>query len=89
MFHFLGFHVRTFVCDGASPNRKFFKMHLLEDKSNVKDGVVYWTWNKYRRNSKIYFICDPPHLIKTIRNNLENSGANKNTRNLIVSVQHL
>ena len=35
---------------------------------------------------KVYFICDVPHLIKTTRNNLENSQWNKKTRNLLVYI---
>ena len=37
--------------------------------------------------TKIYFICDVPHLMKTTRNNIENSPANLNTRNLMVSLK--
>ena len=77
----IGFTIRAFICDGASPNRKFFEMHRLEDNSNVSDdGVVYWAVNRYDRTKKIYFICDPPHLLKTLRNNFENSNGHNNTR---------
>ena len=77
----------SFVCDGASANRKFFEMHRLEDGSNVSpDGVVYWAWNRCAMDRKIYFSSDVPHLMKTLRNNLENSGSNKKSRNLVVSL---
>ena len=41
----IGLKVRAIVADGASPNRKFFRIHMTEE--NVCDGVVYWTWNKW------------------------------------------
>ncbi|XP_078610651.1 uncharacterized protein LOC144881434 isoform X2 [Branchiostoma floridae x Branchiostoma japonicum] len=77
----LGFYVRTFVCDGATPNRRFYKIH---GHHGDNAPVVYWAWNKcgLKRQRKVYFICDVPHLIKTTRNNWENSGGNKRTRNL-------
>ena len=82
-----GMKVRAFVCDGASPNRRFYRLHKLPDDLNVAvDGVVYWAWNLYAADDrKIYFICDVPHLIKTVRNNFENSHGNLNTRHLLVS----
>ncbi|CAH1263937.1 THAP9 [Branchiostoma lanceolatum] len=73
----MGFHVRAFVSDGASPNRRFYKIHGDDDAQ-----LVYWTTNNHRPGHKIYFISDVPHLVKTTRNNLENSGANRRTRNL-------
>lgn len=77
----IGLKVRCFVCDGASPNRKFYKMHLKKgDKS-----LPYFAINLCATDRKIYLICDVPHLIKTVRNNWENSHGNRNTRNLIVS----
>ena len=81
-----GFTIRAFICDGATPNRRFFELHCLPEGINVSpDGVTYWAINRYDRSKKIYFICDPPHLIKTLRNNFENSHGHNNTRNLYVS----
>ena len=37
----LGFKVRGLVSDGATPNRKFYQMHLHFDKNNQEDGVTY------------------------------------------------
>ena len=37
--------LRSIVSDGASPNRKFYNVHKLDDCSNEVDGVVHWTWN--------------------------------------------
>ena len=73
----VGFYVRCFVSDGASPNRKFYKIHGGEE-------LTYKTTNVHSPDRQIYFISDPPHLIKTARNNLENSHGHNNTRNLMV-----
>ena len=83
----IGLYVRAITADGASPNRKYFNLHKLENQKNVKDGAVYWTYNPWVPLRKIYFICDVPHLIKTTRNNIENSHGNLNTRNLMVSLK--
>ena len=64
--------------DGASPNRSMFRMHLhmtrTEDINN-EVNVVYRTHNFMAEGEDryIYFISDPPHLIKTARNCLLNS----------------
>lgn len=82
--------VVALVCDGASPNRRFFKMHQQFDDANLsEDGVVFWTRNRYDEDRKINFFSDPRHLIKTIRNNLENSGSHSFTKNLTVSNKFL
>lgn len=76
----LGLKVCAWVCDGAATNRTFFSYHKklgLQYK-----GVTYSTVNRVN-NSPIYFICDVPHLLKTVRNNVENSHGNSNSRNLI------
>ena len=81
----VGFKVRGLVSDGATLNRKFYRMHLHFDKHNQKDGITYSTWNQYAPNRKPYFFSDPPHLVKTLQNNWENSHGHLNTRNLVVS----
>ena len=59
----LGICVIAVTCDGASDNRRMFSLH------NLKDKMVYKTRNVYSKNDNtIFFISDPPHLIKTIRN---------------------
>lgn len=70
--------VRCFVSDGASCNRTFYKIHSLPGEP------FHFAKNLACPQRKIYFICDPPHLIKTVRNNWENSHGNKNSRNLHV-----
>lgn len=67
----LGLKVISIVADGASQNRKFFRMHGSSDSSDL----VYKTLNVYAAEKRwIYFMSDPPHLIKTTRNCLANSG---------------
>ena len=81
-----GFKVNAMVSDGASPNRKFHRLHQVVDGSNQSnDVVIYWVWNHYDKSRKIYFFCDIAYLMKTLRNNLENSHGHNNTRQLKVS----
>lgn len=58
-----GFKVLFITADGASTNRALFQKH---DSSS---SLVYKVPNKYATDERnIYFISDPPHLIKTTRN---------------------
>jgi hypothetical protein len=75
----VGFRVRAFVSDGASPNRKFYRLH--EGGSEVS----YSTFNPFDNSRKVFFVCDVPHLMKTTRNNFENSGFHNKTKALCVS----
>ena len=60
------------VCDGASPNRKFFKMHEYMD--DALSEVVYRSINMFGEEDRyIYFFADPPHLMKTSRNCIHHS----------------
>ena len=68
------------MCDGAAPNRKFFRLH--KECGGQYENITYYTENRYAPGQRIYFICDVPHL-KTTRNNLENSHGHLNSRNLI------
>lgn len=58
------------VSDKASPNQKMYRMHRL------RDGVVYSTPNVFATDEDrdLYFFSDPPHLLKTTRNNFAASG---------------
>ena len=59
----LGLVVTTITCDGASDNRKMFSMF------NSKQTLSYKTINVFSEHRKeVFFIADPPHLLKTIRN---------------------
>ena len=76
----LGFYVMALTADGASCNRKFFKMHSSEE------ALTYKTQNVYSKNKRpIFFISDVPHLVKTVRNCWANSFGHKQTRELKVS----
>lgn len=74
----MGLKVISCTADGASSNRKFFKMHKLL----CSEDVVFYSLNIFAKEESryIYFFSDAPHLLKTARNCLSNSGANKNSR---------
>ena len=76
--------VLAVTCDGASPNRKLFRMHFpmtKEDDINPDTDVTYQTVNLFSSEKRfIYFISDVPHLMKTARNCLYNSGKGRYTR---------
>ena len=58
----IGFFVLALCCDGASSNCKFFKLHSKGTE------LIYRVPNVFAAETKrfLYFISDPPHLIKTI-----------------------
>ena len=62
----VGLKVIFITADGASPNRKFFRMH----KGSSDKFPIYKTVNRYSGLEKrpLYFFSDPSHLIKTARN---------------------
>ena len=71
-----GLKVLSVTANGASPNRKFFRMHKA---SNTTSKIVYKTRNHYSNEVPgrwLFFFADPPHLIKTVRNCWSHSGAN-------------
>ena len=71
----VGIKVVGVTSDGASTNRKMYRMHLhmtpVGHYNNDVD-VVYRTLHTLTDENEddryIYFISDPPHLIKTARN---------------------
>lgn len=65
--------------DGASQNRRFYRMHKALDGDAGTD-VCYRTTNLYAPHRFLYFISDAPHLIKTTRNCLLHSGSGTCTR---------
>ena len=67
------------VNDGASPNRKFFALHAKLG-GTLSCGLVYKTPNLFFLARMIYFFSDVPHLIKTARNCLYNSGYGSRSR---------
>jgi hypothetical protein len=77
----LGLKVRSSTADGASPNRKFFRLH--QPDGVPKGTIIYKTKNIYVDEERdIYFICDPPYLIKTTRNCWEKSHNNMSKRKM-------
>ncbi len=84
----IGLKVIASTCDGASSNRKFIKMH--KPPKSAKEIEIHKTRNIYSPEERdLFFISDVPHLIKTVRNNWENSGWNKKTRELWVKTNIL
>ena len=67
------------VNDGASSNRKFFALHAKLG-GTLPCGRVYKTPNLFFLARMIYFFADVPHLIKTARNCLYNSGYGSRSR---------
>ena len=68
------------TADGASQNRKVFRMHkhLVGDSDTE---IVYRTKNIYTKEMRfIYFFKDVLHLMKTVRNCLFHSGSGRGTR---------
>jgi hypothetical protein len=61
------------VNDGASPNRKFFRLHSNLAK-DMRCDIAYKTINVFAMLHFIYFFADSPHLMKTARNCLYSSG---------------
>ena len=67
------------VNDGASPNRKFFALHAKLG-GTLPCGLMYKIPNFFFLARMIYFFADVPHLIKTARNCLYNSGYGSRSR---------
>ena len=63
-----GLKVLCVVCDGARTNRSFFKMHQNQEDQN---DIISQTPNIFSEDGKrpLYFLSDPPHLLKCLRNN--------------------
>ena len=65
------------VNGGASPNRKLFNLHV-KLAVDQKCDVVYKTINLFAPSR--FFFADIPHLMKTARNCLYNSGSGSRSR---------
>lgn len=58
------FKVLGLTCDGLAANRRLFRLHDPGNKSLVhKVSNPFATDDRY-----LYFLVDPPHLLKTVRN---------------------
>ena len=62
----LGFIVLALCCDGLSLNRKFFRLYDAGSKTPVNKVINPYAHDGDRRY--IFFLSDPPHLMKTTRN---------------------
>ena len=72
-----GFSVRAIVCDGAATNRGAYDILTYAEEDN------FYFISPFSGN-KVFLFSDVPHLIKTSRNNLENSGYHNKSRNMMV-----
>ena len=79
----------SLTSDGASANRRFYKLCQIPDKQVAAANVPYKTANPYRQDSDLYFFCDAPHLLKTTRNCFSNSFAHSKSRKLKVHVLYM
>ena len=59
------------TCDGPALNRKFLGLNGTDGSSPVNAAPNHFT----DKESKIYFISDIPHLLKTARNCFANLGS--------------
>ena len=59
------------MCDGVYTNRHLWKLHGGVSK---QEELLYKVPNPFADEDSryIYFVSDPPHLLKTIRNGLHN-----------------
>ena len=81
----LGLKVLVVTADGASPNRKFFRMH-----KKSRQSLCYKTTNPYTDEKRaLYFMSDVPHLVKTSRNCWSHSFAHAYSRRLWVRISLL
>ena len=63
-----GFKVMGLTCDGLSANRLLFKLHAPQ-----KQDLVHSVINPYAHPKRpLFFFSDPPHLMKTVRNEQTN-----------------
>ena len=76
-----GFRVLSLTCDGASTNRRLWKLHRDSDGKEVTYKVNNIFAPKGMR--PLYFISDPPHLLKTARNCWWNNKRNLQVGNIL------
>ena len=68
------------VSDGASSNRKFYELRAALVGEDYSVDVIHRTINLLAPSRYIYFFSDAPHLLKTSRNCLFNSGTGKHSQ---------
>ncbi len=70
------------TADGASTNRRLFSIHCPTAKASE---VMYKEVNPHAPEKKfLYFLSDPPHLLKTVRNAWANTK-----RHLWLSISYI
>ena len=75
----LSLKVLFITSDGASPNRRFIRLHKVGGQAEV----VYRADNIFASEDRyIYFFSDAPHLIKTARNCVSNSYSHRKSRKM-------
>ena len=75
----LNLKVLYITSDGASPNRRFVRLH----RQPGQEGVIYRAKNIFASEDKyIYFFSDAPHLIKTAKNCFSNSYSHRQSRKM-------
>ena len=84
-----GIGVLVLIGDGASVNRKFFKMESTDSSGKIPYKVLNRCSPDDGEQRYIYFLSDPSHLIKTVRNCAANSGAHKKSRYLWIRGKHI
>ena len=75
-----GLRVLFLTCDGAWTNRRLWKLHSNGDKQEVTFKVNNIFAPEGVR--PLYFISDPPHLLKTARNCWWNNKNNLQVRTI-------
>ena len=66
-----GFKILALVCDELAANRKLFRLH---NPSAQPTDILHKVKNPYADDGRdLFFFCDPPHLIKCVRNARSNS----------------
>uniref|UniRef100_A0A1X7TLU3 Transposable element P transposase n=1 Tax=Amphimedon queenslandica TaxID=400682 RepID=A0A1X7TLU3_AMPQE len=80
-----GLNVTSITMDGTSVNRKFF---TIVGSSSSKP-LAYKFSNPINENTEVFFFSDPPHLIKTARNCLQNPKRHMEINGKQVSWKHI
>ena len=70
------------INDGASPNRMVFNLHSNLIGEDPNHDIVYKTQNVFAMLRFTFFFADSPHLMKTARNCLYNSGSGSCSRHM-------
>ncbi|KAE8739107.1 hypothetical protein FOCC_FOCC015399 [Frankliniella occidentalis] len=78
-----GIKILAVVCDGSAVNRSFIAMHTPATISESHPNLVFDTVNMCSPDRNLFFIADPPHLMKTIRNCFAKSGQGKKCTRLL------